>query len=301
MPSDTRGRLPGRFLLGCLLVVAGGCVLSLGVFAIRGASEATTAQYIFWRALGFTAAMWVVAALGGSGRSPFKQLQQMSGFGLAGALAMAVSAGTFITAVRVSTFAETFFICSLAPLVSAALAWPLLRERIGPWTGVAIALAVAGVYVMVGGAIEGGNWTGRLLAIASCLAFAIYTLSTRGASERDLDAMLIAFGTVTIIGAAAVLLVRLEPLVPARPIEAAFALAHGALILSLGLWLYGQGSRHVSAVTLTMLAQTEAVASPLVAYLFFDETPTTGVVIGGAIILAAVVVQALDGRNRAGA
>jgi len=89
MHSDTSG----RFLLGCLLVVAGGCVLSLGVLAIRGATEATTAQHIFWRALGFTAAMWLVAAFGGSGRSPLKQLQQMSGFGLAGALAMAMSAG----------------------------------------------------------------------------------------------------------------------------------------------------------------------------------------------------------------
>ena len=51
------------------------------------------------------------------------------------------------------------------------------------------------------------------------------------------------------------------------------------------------------AVPLTMLVQTEAVLSPLWGFLFFTENPSQSAMLGGAIILTAVVLQALDSRG----
>jgi len=48
-------------------------------------------------------------------------------------------------------------------------------------------------------------------------------------------------------------------------------------------------------VTFTLLAQAEAVLSPLWGFLFFAETPTEATVLGGALILTAVLIQALAG------
>jgi len=274
-------------------------VLSLGVFFIRGAAEADAFQYVFWRSLGFTAALVAVAAMRGT-ENPARQLARLPLAGWFGGAAIALSAMTFILALKVSSFAETFFLCSLAPLMAAALARPILGERLTTGTLLAIALAVAGVWVMVGGDFTGGNWTGRALALVSAAAFAGYTLATRAAAAQALDALLIAFGLIAAGSAALVLLVVGGPFLPPLS-NVLIGFVHGGCVLSLGLWLYGQGSRHVSAVTLTMLAQTEAIAAPIWAALAFGERPGLAVVAGGGMIFAAVVGQAIDAARRVGA
>jgi len=284
------------YVFGCLTIILGGLVLSLGVFFIRGAAGADAFQYIFWRSTGFTLALVTVAAIRGNA-DPIRQLRDLPLAGWIGGASIALSAMTFILALKVSTFAETFFLCSLAPLMAAALAWPVLRERLTTGTLIAIAVALVGVYVMVGGDFTGGNWVGRGLALFSAVCFAGYTLATRAAKSGQLDALLIAFGLISIVGSAVILFVTGSDLVPPLK-DAALAFIHGAVILSLGLWLFGQGSRHVSAVTLTMLAQVEAIASPIWAAIAFRETAGFGVVVGGALIFAAVVGQAVDAARR---
>lgn len=288
---DQSDRAPLRgYVLGCLTVILAGFILSLGVFAIRAATASDAWQYLFWRAIGFTLALIVIASLRDH-RNPLQQIAHLGPFGWAAAIAMAISQVTFISAVKVTTFAEVFFLCSLAPLLAAMLARPLLGERIGWGVLAAIALAIGGVYVMTGGDFRSGNWDGRLLSIASAISFAAYTLSTRGASARDLDASLIAVGVLA--GGASLTAIWLNgmPVMP-RATDAMIAVAHGALILSAGLFLFGQGSRRVSSVTFTMLAQAEAVFSPIWGYLYFAENPTLGTIIGGGMILVAVVLQA---------
>lgn len=282
--------------VGCLTVIAGGLVLSLGVFFIRSASESDAFQYVFWRSFGFTLALVTVAAFRGE-TDPWQQLRTLSKRGWIGGACIAASAMTFIMALKVSTFAETFFLCSLAPLMTAVLARPMLGERMTVGTLIAIAIALTGVYVMVGGDLTGGNWYGRGLALVSAVAFAGYTLATRASRAGQLDALLIAFGIVTITTSAGILVMKGGDFLPPLR-EVAIAFAHGLVVLSLGLWLYGQGSRNVSAVTLTMLAQTEAIASPIFAAIAFNEWPSFAVVTGGALILAAVVGQAADAARR---
>jgi drug/metabolite transporter (DMT)-like permease len=285
------------YALGCLLVIAGGLVLSLGVIAIRRAETADSIQYLFWRAIGFTIALLASAVVIGR-VDPLRSLARLSPTAWIGALSMMISAGTFVAALRLTTVAETYLLAAMAPLVSAALAGPVLGERSGWLTYVAIALGCGGVAAMAGPGLGEGDWTGRVLALVSCIAFAGYMLSTRRVAARELDLLLVAYGIMTIALMAGILLLRGVPLVPTAPLDAAIATAHGMVILSLGLWLFARGSRFVPAVTLTMLAQVESIASPVVAYFFQNEVPKQGVVIGGCIVLAALLVQALDRQTR---
>lgn len=295
-PADTRA-----FWSGCALVMLAGLVLSLGVFAIRSTTASDAIQYLFWRAVGFTLAMALAAWLRDH-RSPVAQVAGMSRFGWLACAAMTVSQITFISAVKITTFAETFFLCSLAPLIAALLAGPLLSERMGWLGGVALAMGLAGVYAMTGGGgfdgtLNGGLGLGTILALASALAFALYSLATRGSKAADRDAALIMVGIATLGVTGGILWARDMPLI-AAPFEAGIATLHGAFILSTGLFLFGQGSRTIPGVTFTMLAQAEAVISPVWGYLFFAENPGAGVIAGGALILTAVVLQAIDGARQ---
>jgi drug/metabolite transporter, DME family len=299
LPELAGGVVAGSFFKGCALVILAGVVLSLGVFCIRNTGGSDAWVYIFWRALGFTAALSVVAALRGKS-SPWRQLTQLRGVAWIAALGMALSQVTFVSSVKIATFAEVFLICSLAPLVAAVLAWPVLGERINLWTGVAIGLGLAGVALMTGSGLGSGGQAGLILAVLSMLGFAAYTLGTRGSSPNDLDAALIAVGVMT--AAAGAIAANLKGLPLAGSVQdAGIAFFHGALLLSAGLFLFGQGSRTIDAVTFTMLAQAEAVMAPLWGYLFFEETPSLGTMLGGAIILLAIAIQAAKAPRHAAA
>ena len=281
------------YLRGCALVLLAGLILSLGVFFVRNATASNAWQYIFWRALGFTAALLILAARRDE-RSPIRQLLSLGRMAWVAAICMALSQVTFISSIKAATFAEVFLICSLAPMMAAALAWPLLRERIGWATVVAILIGIAGVYVMTGGELNATSVNGQLIAVVSMLAFAGYTLCTRGSRPEDLDATLIAVGILTALAGFVAIQLEGLPMI-ASPTDALIAFCHGAILLSAGLFLFGQGSRTVSAVTFTMLAQAEAVLSPVWGFLFFAEFPTQATIIGGSMILSAVVLQALAG------
>jgi drug/metabolite transporter, DME family len=284
---------PPEFFRGCLLVVLAGAVLSLGVFCIRNTAGTEAWVYIFWRATGFTTALVTIAALRGTS-SPLRQLAGLRPIAGVAALGMALSQVTFVSAVKIATFAEVFLICSLAPLVAALLAWPVLSERLNRWSAAAIVLGIAGVGIMTGGgaaSTAAGGQLGLVLAVMSMLGFAAYTLCTRGSSAQDLDAMLIAVGLLT-AGAGAIATQVLGLSLLASTQDALIAFAHGGLLLSAGLFLFGQGSRTIDAVTFTMLAQAEAVISPLWGYLFFRETPSPATLLGGAVILVAIMLQA---------
>ena len=70
---------PARsYLVGCLLVVLGGLVLSLGVHCVRGASASDAWEYLLWRALAFALVLSLVPAQRHR-ISPLLQMRQLGG------------------------------------------------------------------------------------------------------------------------------------------------------------------------------------------------------------------------------
>jgi drug/metabolite transporter (DMT)-like permease len=67
----------------------------------------------------------------------------------------------------------------------------------------------------------------------------------------------------------------------------------GAVQLTLGLILFTIGSRSVPAAQLSLIALVEPVLSPLWAWLVVRELPPVWTFAGGAVIVAAIVIQAL--------
>lgn len=295
------------YLVGCLLVILGGIVLSLGVLCVRGAAASDAWQYLFWRALALAVALAIVAAQRHA-TSPLLQIRRLGGFAWLSVLAMVASQVCFIIAIKLGSTAEVFFLMSLAPLLAAVLARPLLGERMGTLGVVAIAIALGGIAVMTGMSSNADGlhlgsweeeWLPRLLALATALTFALYLLATRGAPPADLDAALVAVGIITAIVSAIVLLWRGAPF-SAGVGDTTLALLHGGVILSIGLVLFARGSRVVPGVTLAMLAQSETVAAPIWAYLVLGETTTPSVIVGGALIVLAVMLHTSEGHRRHG-
>lgn len=72
----------------------------------------------------------------------------------------------------------------------------------------------------------------------------------------------------------------------------------GAVQLTLGLILFTMGSRGVPAAQLFLIALVEPVLSPLRAWAMARELPPIWTFTGGAVIVGAIMIQALFGATR---
>lgn len=276
------------------------------MLCVRGADTSNAWQYLFWRALGFGLVLALVA-MQRHAVNPLAQIRHLGGFAWVSVVAMVASQICFILAVQSGNTAEVFFLMSLAPLMAALLARPILGERLGLMGMLAVAIALGGVALMSGLGFNfeddqsealRNNWASWILALGTALAFAVYMLTTRGARSQDLDAALVTVGILTALVSLAVLWALGLPLAASLR-DVLLALLHGGVLLAAGLVLFARGSRVVPGVTLVMLAQAETVAAPVWTYLVFNETATLSVIAGGALILTAVVMQAWDSaRNK---
>ena len=98
--------------------------------------------------------------------------------GLAVALCVATASGSFIAALNHTSVARVLFILAVAPVLAALLARVTLGEPITRRTVMAMALALAGVTLMLGAPGE-GSLAGDGLSFVAALAFALMIVITR--------------------------------------------------------------------------------------------------------------------------
>jgi drug/metabolite transporter (DMT)-like permease len=215
--------------------------------------------------------------------------------GVAFAACVAVASGSFIVALNHTSVAHVLFIQAIAPVLAAILAWLALREPIGVRTGVAMAVALAGVALMVGGP-GGGSLLGDGLSLTMALAFAISIVISR--HRRDVS-MLPATCLAQLFLVVAFIPFAAPGGMPGDDLLALAALGAGQI--GLGLAFLTVGARLIPAAQVALITLLEVVLGPLWVWLAVDERPTTATLAGGAIVVVAVVIQAVGGGSRAAA
>jgi drug/metabolite transporter (DMT)-like permease len=209
------------------------------------------------------------------------------GLGIAGL--MAASSGCFIIALNYASVASVLFMQALAPILAALLA-RALGEAVPRRTWLAMAIAIAGVALMVGGP---GRPSGAGLAFSflMSLSFAGVIVITR--HWRDVSM------------APATCLSQLVVLLLAAPFASASSVsAHDAVLLALlgfgqiglGLILLTIGGRLIPAAEVALITLLEIVLGPVWVWIFLSEAPAATTLLGGAVVLAAVVVQTRSGE-----
>jgi len=212
----------------------------------------------------------------------------VAGVGVAAALAVASAA--FIVALNHTTVAHVLFIQAIAPVLAALLARGFLGEPVPARTTVAMAVALAGVAIMVGGP-GGGDLAGDGLSLLMALAFAVSIVLSR--HRRD-----VSMAPATCL-AQVLLVVAFLPLADLGPLTGDDVVALGALgagQIGLGLAFLTIGARLIPAAQVALISLLEVVLGPLWVWLSIGERPTAATLAGGAVDVVAVVIQA---RGRA--
>ena len=276
---------------GTLLVVAAGLSWSTGGVLMRMVEEAPPATVAFWRAATMGLAVLAALLVRHRGRlvEPFRAaglLGPVAGFFIAGA------STCFILALGETTVSNVLFLQCVGPFVAAILGWVLLGERVRPATWAAIAIAACGVAIMVRDGLVHSGLAGNLLALMIGVFLAFYTVALRFGRAVDMMPVLVYMG---VFGAGACAL--MAPGIAVSAHDFAICTALGAGQLALGNALYVVGSRHVPAAEIILLTLLEVVLGPVWVFLAIGEVPTAASLGGGAVVVAAVLVQAFAARR----
>lgn len=291
LASDSAAILRGR-----IFVLISGAGMSLGGLFIRSIQDANEWQILFWRSLGLIAALLVFIAF----RSQGRVLRAFRAVGAKGAFAgfcLAAGFTCFIFSITHTTVANTLFMLSAAPFITAALSRVLLGEDVTRGTWLAMMGAAAGIAIMVGEGMAAGDLFGNLMALAAAVGFAGYSIALRSGRAIDMMPATCLAGLFGVIGSAAIIVATGgDFVVPAADIG--LCLTYGVVAIGGSLIVYTLGSRLVSAAELTLLSLSEVVLGPIWVWLAFAETPSGLTLLGGAILLAAIVGRAATGIRR---
>ena len=269
------------------------CLLTATLFTstagilLRLIEQADGWQVLFYRSVSFVAVLLGYIVLRHRGRS-LQAFRAVGRPGLVVAVALAAAFSTFILALLETTVANVLFITSSTPFFAALFAWLALREPVRHAVWLAMAAAFCGIAIMVAGGLARGTLSGNLLALICCLCFAVALVAMRRGKAVDmLPAVCLAGVLVALVSAAMVESFRVSAH------DLALAVTLGVVQLALQYVLVTAGSRHVPAAEIALIGRTVVVLGPLWVWIGVGEVPSQATSIGGAIVVAAVVGQAV--------
>jgi drug/metabolite transporter (DMT)-like permease len=219
---------------------------------------------------------------------------------------VAVSSVTLLLtfyAIGHTSVAVSMFLLFLMPVWVALVAPRLFDSPREPMVWPALALALAGLAVILAPDLLGegvrGSVAGLIAALLSGFGYAAYTISVKGLTRivaSTTISMAEALGdTVLLLPLAVWQLNATGYRLDGRAWAAAVVMGIVCTALSYTLWIVGTARLRVEHVTI--LGYIEPVVAPLYALLLVGERLTRWTVAGGALILAAGLVIAVFGRG----
>ncbi len=276
---------------GVIYALMAGVFLSSGGLIVRYIEHADAWLVLFYRSLAFFITVVIFMQV----RDRGQVVQQFRRLRLSDAIvSLALAAGFvfYVLSLYATTVANTVLLLSTGPFLAALLGYVVLREKVSLVTWVAMLMAIFGIFVMVSGGLGDTDVLGITYALIAVSAFAVMIVTLRRAGNRDMLAATALAGVVTML----VSLVFIDSFqINVR--DFILSTLMGSVQVGLGFILITLASRSVPAAQVPLLALGETALAPIWVWLWANEIPGHRTLIGGAIILAALVVQGLIGKR----
>jgi drug/metabolite transporter, DME family len=297
--GDAAGQTDPLYVRGVVLVLLAGSFWSLGGLFVRLIESADAWQIILYRSLALVAALLLLIAIGSEGRI-VRAFARAGWNGLAAGAFLAAGFIGFVLALHLTTVANATFMLGACPFLAALIGRWLLGEAVRPATWISMAMAAAGVALMVGNGVALGTGLGSLVALGTAVGFAFFSVLLRRGRESDMLPCVCHAGMVSAATAGLVVALGLAGSAgfALSPQDLGLCLLMGVVQLAAGLTCYTVGARHLPAAELLLLSMIELALAPIWVWIAVDEVPSGLTLAGGAVIMAAIAFQALSGARR---
>ena len=270
---------------GPLLVFFGACSLSFGGLIVKSFEGSTLWQILFWRSVFFLLVVSIYLIVTYK-KKVFKSFYDSGIPGFFGGFILSLGFCGYVFAMYNTTVANANFIIQTQTIFLAIFGYVFLKEKISLITLLSIILAISGIVLMLGSSLSGGEMLGNLGAFTMPISFAILILIIRKYPKVDMiPSQFIAGIFAIIIG----YFLSTQIIVSAHDIFLGFLA--GFFQVGFGFIFITIGARKTPSAMVGIIMLTEAVLGPLWAWLFANENPPLMVLIGGSIVIFAVLLQ----------
>ena len=273
---------------GYILLLFGGFCLSWGGFVIRSFEEASVWQILLLRSFFFMMALIIFLIITYK-KNTIRILKDAGFAGLLGGFVMSLSFIAFVVAMTNTSVANVVFIISTQTMFLAIFGYFYLKEKVSLVSFISILLAMSGITIMVGDSLTSGSFFGNLVALAIPINFSILVMIIRKNKNLDMVPAIFYSGIFSVIYG----LILSESFVfTSHDILMGFFL--GVPQLAFGFICITIGSRSTPSATIGILMLSETICAPIWVLLFLNEIPPVSTLIGGFIIIIAIIIKSFD-------
>jgi drug/metabolite transporter (DMT)-like permease len=270
---------------GIALVVAAAVAWSTAPFFTRLlAFDSWT--ILFWRGLfggGLIAAVLVLT----QGRTGLRDLAMMGRNGWLVASLSTLGMVCFIPSLQLTSVSNVAIIIATGPFVAAAFAWIWLREAARWQTMLASLVALCGIAIIVGNARASSDLLGIALACLMTVAIAAMTVTIR----KHRNTPMVAAAALSNLLGSAVSIPFANGIASVTGTDLVILAMFGFFQVALGLTLFVLGSRLLPSGQATLIATLETPLMPFWVWLAFQEVPSSRALVGGALVMGAVIAD----------
>ena len=273
---------------GTILVLMGALCLSFGGIIVKSFEGANLWQILFWRQTFFSivVALYLLVIYK---KNFFKSFYASGLPGLVAGIFLGIGFSAYVFAMYHTTVANTLFIISTETIFLALFGYIFLKEKINLVTLFSIIMGMSGVLLIIGSSFSiqsSSQFFGNIIAFIMPISFAVLIVIVRKYPKVDMvPSQFIAGIFAALIGyfIAGKLSISLNDLF--------LGFLAGTFQIGFGFIMITIGSRTTPAAVVGILMLTEAVFGPLWAWMFINEIPPTSVIIGGAIVISAILFE----------
>jgi len=222
---------------------------------------------------------------------------------LAALLSSAISPGLFFYALEHTTVTNVVLVGRIDPPLFILAAWLILKEEFDPWAFAGGLIALIGAVTIIalkadGAAIAIGK--GEIAAFFATLAFIGSTLVTRAGLKG------VPFGIFsiyrTVLGTAVYIALAIYLFGPhhfqdlTAPVVLKWVWVYAVIVIILGQFAWNIGLKHARSGDVALATSFSPLAAIMIAMMLLGENPGPGLIPGGAIIVAGVVVAQFGRR-----
>jgi len=276
---------------GYMLLLFGAFCLSWGGLIIRSFEDASVWQILFLRSIFFMIAL-IVFLSATYKKNTIKIIKEAGLPALLGGFVMSLSFIAFVIAMTNTTVANVVFIISTQTMFLAIFEYFYLKEKVSLISFISILLAMSGIVVMVGDSLFSGSFFGNLVALAIPINFSILVMIIRKNKNLDMIPAIFYSGVFSIIYG---LILSESFIFTSHDILMGFFL--GVPQLAFGFICITIGSRSIPSTTIGLLMLTETLFGPIWVFLFLNEIPPISTLIGGFVIILAIIIKNFDKKK----
>jgi len=200
----------------------------------------------------------------------------------------AMGMAAYMLALNWTTVADVMIVYTTLPFVVALVGWIWMRERVKMRTMFASAIALSGVAFMVGGSYQSGTVKGDLAAFGMVVSFSALVILSRRYPKISMPAHSVLSGLLC-----AAIAWPMADFSTVTFKDAILLLILGSITIGAANVLYMRGVALIPPAEAGLIGLLDTIIAPLWVFWIFNERPADGALIGGVIVLGAVVFQIL--------